>query len=184
MSRIGQTPARRAMLLVAGGLVAFLIGHWTAIDEQASSRRVKEIPPTIGGTALVLDGDTIDFNGLRVRLFGIDAFERDQICERSDGSRYSCGQLAREALLMAIGGSPVTCVRRDVDQFGRMVAVCATRDVDLAAHLVEEGVALAYREFSTDYVDEEERARRAGRGVWDGRFQAPWDYRRDGGQAR
>ena len=114
---------------------------------------------------------------MRVRLFGIDAPERDQSCAKSDGTRYSCGQLARDALARAIGDSSVRCTKRDVDKYGRMVGVCRTDAGDLSETLVLGGAAVAYRHFSHDYVDEEERARRAGAGIWQGSFDAPWDWR-------
>jgi hypothetical protein len=41
------------------------------------------------------------------------------------------------------------------------------------------GLALAYRQFGDDYVDEEAQARAARRGVWAGTFTPPWDWRRD-----
>ncbi|MFN2378306.1 MAG: thermonuclease family protein, partial [Candidatus Binatia bacterium] len=141
---------------------------------------IGDIPASVRGTPLVLDGDTLDFNGLRVRLFGIDAFERDQLCQRSDGSRFGCGNLARESLMSAIGHTQVRCERRDVDAYGRMVAVCAGRDGDLAGRVVEDGLALAYRKYSSDYVDEEDKARAEGRGAWEGTFEKPWDYRHGG----
>ena len=179
VARLGRTPRDRAVLLAAGAVLAFVVGRLTA-DGPTSPGHTTEIPASVSGTPLVLDGDTLDFNGLRVRLFGIDAFERDQLCARADGSRYGCGQVARETLMVAIARAPVTCVRRDVDQYGRMVAVCRTRDDDLAARVVAEGSALAYRKYSNDYVDEEDVARQAKRGVWSGSFEAPWDYRRSG----
>lgn len=166
-------------MLIAGALVAFLVGRLTA-DDSSSTTRPKEIPASISGTPLVLDGDTLDFNGLRVRLFGIDAFERDQLCVHEDGSRYACGQVAREALVVAIARLPVSCTKRDVDRYGRMVAVCRTRDGDLGARVVADGAALAYRQYSSDYVDEEDAARTARRGVWSGQFDTPWDHRHQG----
>ena len=42
------------------------------------------------GQASIIDGDTIEIHGQRVRLFGIDAPEHDQLCEAA-GSRYRCG---------------------------------------------------------------------------------------------
>lgn len=138
------------------------------------------MPATVSGLPLVLDGDTLDFNGVRVRLFGMDAFERDQLCERPDGSRYACGQVAREVLIAAIDNAPVTCTRKDVDMYGRMVGVCVGREGDLGARVVEDGSALAYRRYSSDYIDEEEEARQSVRGAWSGRFEAPWDYRHNG----
>jgi endonuclease YncB( thermonuclease family) len=178
ISRLGRTRGERTLLLALGGALAFLIGRWSSAPPESDEPR--EIPPQISGTPLVLDGDSLDFNGLRVRLFGIDAFERDQTCRRDDGSLYSCGQLAREALVIAIAHNPVACTRRDIDKYKRMVAVCRTKDGDLGARLVLDGSALAYRQYSTDYVDEEEAAKRGRRGAWGGTFEPPWDFRHRG----
>lgn len=174
---LGRSPVERLVLLLVGAAVAFALGRWSG--DGASSDAPREIPPTVSGTPLVLDGDTLDFNGMRVRLFGIDAFERDQSCTRGNGSRYPCGQAAREALVVAISHAPVRCERRDVDRYNRMVAVCRTRNGDLSARVVEQGYALAYRQYSHDYVNEEDAARRDQRGAWSGEFQPPWDYRRN-----
>lgn len=171
------------MLLLLGALLAFAIGRWST-DLDSRPDRKGGIPAEVSGVPLVLDGDTLDFDGLRVRLFGIDAFERDQLCTRKDRASYACGQVSREALIVAVARQPVTCTKRDVDQYGRMVGVCRTREGDLSARLVSEGAALAYRHYSTDYVDEEDAARAAGRGVWAGSFEAPWDHRHNGRQRR
>jgi endonuclease YncB( thermonuclease family) len=178
LSRLGRTRGERTLLIAIGAVVAFLVGRCSSDGPGDGTRR--DIPAQVSGTPLVLDGDSLDFNGLRVRLFGIDAFERDQTCRRDDGDVYSCGQLSREALVIAIARNPVACTRRDIDRYGRMVAVCRTKDGDLAARLVLDGAALAYREYSTDYVDEEEAARRQRRGAWGGTFDAPWDFRHRG----
>ncbi len=39
-------------------------------------------------------------------------------------------------------------------------------------------LALAYRRYSLDYVDEEADAQAAWRGVWAGEFVKPWEWRR------
>ncbi|HZA65683.1 MAG TPA: hypothetical protein VE592_01970 [Geminicoccaceae bacterium] len=41
-----------------------------------------------------------------------------------------------------------------------------------------QGLALAYRRYSRDYVAAEDEARVAGRGMWAGTFEPPWDWRR------
>jgi len=175
LSRLGRTRQQRAALLLAGALLAFLLGRWSG-GEAVPQKKEPKAGSAIG-RALVLDGDTIEVDGVRVRLFGIDAPERDQICERSDGRQYNCGQTARDALVDAIGSGMVRCVRRDTDPYGRMVAVCNGDDGDLSAILVRRGVALAYRQYSDDYVDEEDRARKSHLGLWQGRFEAPWEHR-------
>ena len=115
-----------------------------------------------------------------MRIFGIDAPEREQLCEHADGSRYGCGQFARETMVELIANTPVTCTKRDTDPYGRMVGVCSGARPDLGAAMVEGGAAVAYRHYSMDYVPQENLARSLSRGVWQGRFEAPWDYRHRG----
>ena len=131
----------------------------------------------IVGRASVIDGDTIEVHGQRIRLFGIDAPESAQLCLAED-KRWRCGQQAALALDKRIAKRPVACAQRDRDRYGRIVAVCRVGDLDLNAWLVAEGWALAYRRYSTDYVDEEAAASAARKGIWRGTFVPPWDWRR------
>jgi hypothetical protein len=50
-----------------------------------------------GGPAQVIDGDTLDLAGERTRLWGIDAVEGDQVCQRK-GQPWQCGDIAARAL--------------------------------------------------------------------------------------
>jgi hypothetical protein len=68
---------------------------------------------------------------------------------------------------------------RDTDRYGRTVAVCSSRGVDLNGWLVTQGWAVAYRHYSRDYVRAEDQARAASRGVWSGQFDMPWEWRAD-----
>ena len=83
-----------------------------------------------------------------------------------------------KALRNLIGGAQVTCVQRDKDRYGRIVAVCHANGVDLNAAMVLSGMALAYRKYSDDYAGQEAPAKVAGRGLWAGRFVRPWEWRR------
>jgi endonuclease YncB( thermonuclease family) len=129
------------------------------------------------GRASVIDADTIDIRGERIRLHGIDAPESRQTCE-ADGETWRCGQQAALALADKIGTANVTCDDRGGDRYGRTIAVCRLGDLDLNGWLVAEGWALAYRHYSTDYVPQEDDARAASKGMWRGRFVPPWDWRR------
>ena len=49
---------------------------------------------------------------------------------------------------------------------------------DINAWVVSQGLALAYRRYSLDYVDGEADAQAAQRGIWTGGFVKPWKWRR------
>ena len=162
-------------LLRAGGSAVERVGE-VAKDvgggvAQATQARV------LSGRPRVVDGDSIELAGERIRLFGIDAPESAQTC-RASGSRWRCGERATRGLRERIGGRTVTCEERDVDRYGRIVAVCRAGGEDMNAWMVERGFALAYRRYSRAYVGEEAAARSARRGLWRGDFVAPWDWRR------
>jgi endonuclease YncB( thermonuclease family) len=132
----------------------------------------------ISGRAEITDGDSLEIGPARLRLYGVDAPEGRQSCTR-DGRAWACGNEAARKLRSLVGGRPVTCARRDVDEYDRVVAVCRSGAVDLAAEMARAGLAVAYRRYSNDYVDEENEARLARRGMWAGEFARPEDYRRD-----
>jgi endonuclease YncB( thermonuclease family) len=134
-------------------------------------------PYAYEGVVRVIDGDTIDLTGKRVRLHGIDTPESKQTCQR-EGVSWLCGAEATKTLKELIDGSEVTCAERDKDRYGRIVAVCHANGRDLNAAMVLSGMALAYRKYSNDYTDHEASAKAARRGLWAGQFVPPWDWRR------
>lgn len=149
--------------------------------------------PTVVGQVGITDGDTIrmaratvtaggqtrQMSNVRIRFFGIDAPEKAQSCLDAKGKSYFCGHDAALAMESMVRSKDVTCEVHDVDRYKRLVAVCSVAGVpDINAELVKRGMAVAYREFSMDYVDEEEAARAAHAGLWAGKFDMPWDWRK------
>jgi endonuclease YncB( thermonuclease family) len=135
--------------------------------------------PAAGFTARVgvVDGDTLSMGAERLRIHGIDAPEMAQSCERG-GTAYACGEAARSAMAGILGRGLVSCEQLDTDQYQRRIVRCADEQGrDIGAELVRQGWALAFTRFSTAYVPQEAEARRARRGLWEGRFDAPWDWR-------
>ena len=129
------------------------------------------------GVASVIDGDTIEIRGTRIRLHGIDAPESSQLCTRPEGERWRCGQRAAFALSDYIGSGTVECEPRGLDRYRRVLAVCFLRGEDLNGWLVSSGWALAFRRYSLDYVEQENAARQSRLGVWSGTFEPPWEWR-------
>jgi endonuclease YncB( thermonuclease family) len=113
------------------------------------------------GAQAVTDGDTFKQGGITYRLWGIDAPEAKQVCP--DG--WPAGNLATTRLQALTAGRSIVCQEKDRDRFGRTVAICRVSGEDLGAILVREGFAWAFTRFSVDYVDQQEEARRANRGV-------------------
>ena len=139
----------------------------------------------ITGTAEVTDGDSLKVNGCNIRLEGIDAPEKDQFCINAGGQQVACGFDARDRLRDFINGRQVSCEKKGVDiKYCRTLAACSVDGEDIQAWMVSEGLALAYEEYSKEFVPQQDEARAAQRGLWRGTFVAPWEFRHHNQQAR
>lgn len=143
--------------------------------------RTSSAPPgePFTGRAYVVDGDTLDVAGDRVRLFGIDAPERFQDCRDGAGRDYRCGRAAARALAGLIGRGAVTCMLVDHDRYDRDVALCTAGGRDLSEAMVRTGQAIELAHYSRGrYLAAEREARAAKRGLWAGSFELPAEWRR------
>jgi endonuclease YncB( thermonuclease family) len=130
------------------------------------------------GQVSVIDGDTIEIHGTRIRLWGIDAPESTQLCRGEDSLQYWCGAKAANDLDAFIARRPVNCTPMNLDQYGRTVATCSVGDTDLGAWLVHKGLALDWPRFSKGRYEADQRdAERAARGIWSGSYVEPRLYR-------
>ena len=132
----------------------------------------------IVGRASVIDGDTIEIHGTRIRLFAIDAVESRQSCTTFDGQRWPCGREAAFALADFVSSRRVQCVALDRDRYGRIVARCFVGDQDIAAWSVANGWALAWARYSSEYLPQQDKARSLGLGIWSGTFEDPQAVRK------
>lgn len=129
-----------------------------------------EPPPAVH----VVDADTIDVDGVRYRLHGIDAPEAYQTC-RAWGHTWECGKAAIQALMSH--ANDVSCMATSAsDRYGRTIGRCTSAGVDVNGWLVANGWALAA--YSADYHDQEAQARAERRGIHRGQFVNPSDRRR------
>lgn len=129
----------------------------------------------ITGRASVVDGDTIDIQGTRIRFDGIDAPESSQRCTNESGQPYRCGKVSADALDAFLAESrPVSCRRTGRDR-NRIVAVCARADgTDVNSWLVANGHAIDWPKYSKGrYAAEQRQAEETKAGIWSGTFEWP-----------
>ena len=130
----------------------------------------------------IIDGDSLtvrqDGGSVTIRLTGIDAAEYRQDCARRDASRWPCGREARAALEKLAGRGPLHCEVAAKDRYDRTLAMCRTRPfpngIDLGAEMVRLGWAVAT---SDAYLVEEAEAQAQRRGIWQGDFIRPAEWR-------
>jgi endonuclease YncB( thermonuclease family) len=130
----------------------------------------------ISGPAVAIDGDTLDMAGVPVGLFGIDAPEAHQACNRA-GEVWACGTDAAALLSELVAGEQLTCEQRGTEGSGRILATCKAGRLDLAAAIAEAGFALAVAPGSEAYGAAAATAQRQGLGIWAGQFENPAAFR-------
>lgn len=129
------------------------------------------------GRPAIVDGDTMDLQGVRIRLHGIDAPEAGQKCNEAPRGTWQCGEAAMDRLEELANGG-VTCRGHEYDDYGRLIATCYRSDgTDINKTLVAEGYAWAFRKYSEDYAAEEGQARAEKIVIWQADTQTAWDYR-------
>src|ERR1700756_5915960 len=79
----------------------------------------------LAGQASVIDGDTLEIHGIRIRLWGIDAPESTQLCRGEDSLQFRCGAKAANGLDTFVARRLVNCATLSLDQYGRTVATCS-----------------------------------------------------------
>ncbi|MEQ8354492.1 MAG: thermonuclease family protein [Kiloniellaceae bacterium] len=156
-------PAHRlaAGLCLAGLL---LLASAASVPAQIGSADIR------GRAPQVIDSGLLDFGGQPVYLYGLRGARPDETCGL--GARvWACGQEARWATANRIARHWVECVERARGPGGEIFATCYLGGVggpEVNSWLVEQGWALAARDYAQDYVAAEDSARAAGRGLWRG----------------
>lgn len=159
-------------VLAFGGLLSL------PSNDEAAARVVASGDASLSGIARVIDGDTLEIAGRRVRLEGIDAPETGQMCARSGGSgSWRCGEAAAERLASLVFRHSVSCENRGYDKYRRVLGICFVGHTDINAQLVREGLAWAFVKYSATYVSEEAKARALRVGIWQAETAPAWEYR-------
>ncbi|MEQ1689352.1 MAG: thermonuclease family protein [Sphingopyxis sp.] len=158
------------------GLLAIL-GLWVFSDQLFPLEILS------GPNVRVRDGDTLDLrldSGVSIiRLSGIDAPEYHQTCRTAQGTEWPCGHDARAKLETLVLVRPLRCTTQARDQYRRKVSTCATPATpDVGAAMVAMGLAISPAERgNARYAAEQDAARDAHLGLWQGAFQTPAEWR-------
>ena len=154
-------------------LLAAIVGVWAFGDRL--------FPPELitAKSATITDGDTLVVSRTTFRLYGIDAPEYRQTCKDAREIDWGCGKTARTELARLAKSGEITCEPRAEDKYGRKVAKCGNEAVpDFAQAMAEAGLAISPAERgSAPYEAEQDSARRAKRGIWQGTFDDPVNWR-------
>ena len=168
---------RKAIILIIICSIFFILTY-----KDVKSEEIKEI----SGNAQIIDGDTIKINSKKIRLHGIDAPELKQMCKKpyltiiffTFTKDYPCGKISTQKLQKKINNKVITCKILDVDRYKRFIGECYKRNLNLNSWLVSNGYAVAYRKYSKKYISNEINAKNEKKGLWQGKFEMPWDFRR------
>lgn len=132
----------------------------------------------LSGQLRVIDGDTFEVAGTKVRLHAVDAPEMDQICQTQQGKDWACGGWVTKVVSDRYSGVVAYCEALDIDRYGRTVARCSALGEDIGAWLVREGMAFAYVKYGSDYVQLESEAAAFDRGLHAVKMQTPEQHRK------
>ena len=168
---------KKLIILIIISIIFFILTYNDVRSENINK---------ISGFAKVVDGDTIKINSKKIRLYGIDAPEKKQKCKKtyltisfmSFTKDYMCGEVSTEKLIKKINKQKLNCNILDVDRYKRLIGECFKRNINLNSWMVSNGYAVAYRKYSKKYVSDEINAKNNKLGIWQGKFEMPWDYRR------
>lgn len=153
----------------------------------------KEPIRTITGVVTkVSDGDTVNITEqfgtkVKVRLYGIDSPETEKSNKKTGkvskaGQPY--GEEALHALRQKIDRKQVRLDVMDVDRYGRTVGIVWLNNRNINLEMVADGWAWAYTQYlarphASEYVQVEEQARKARKGLWQqNNPQPPWEFRK------
>lgn len=125
----------------------------------------------------VVDGDSLVWNGRRIRLLGIDAPEYRQKCSDKDGKDYPCGLEALKFLKKQVAQGKFHCRKVAEDIYKRDLSICYVDGEDVNRKMITNGWAVAYRTKKSSYLKAEKNAKEKRKGIWQGKFMKPELYR-------
>ena len=171
-------PGAAVGVVLLGAILAGMADELTREAEKLLGDLFGPQGEILSGQVRAIDADSLDMDGRSVRLFGIDAVEKNQTCEDRAGREWPCGRHATEKLAAVLDGQNVRCIVQDTDRYGRAVSVCEAGGKDINHWVARNGWAVAYTCYSREYERDEAQARAEKTGIFAGSFIPPEDWRR------
>ena len=140
-------------------LTLFLL--FVAVTLKSSPANSEEV----SGFASVQSGNQILIGKRVVRLFGIRAPQRDDICQIGE-QQMKCGVVAWSELIRLADGWHVSCDIELKAKDGTDYATCYIGERDVNETMVRSGWAKAMRKQTNRYVVDEDDAKNFNRGLW------------------
>ena len=168
---------KKLFLVISICLIFFFLTY-----NDVKSEEVK----IISGIAKVTDGDTIQIGKKKIRFFGIDAPETNQLCQKpwltisilTFNKSYPCGKISSNKLKNKIDNKFLICKWTSIDRYKRFIAECFKNKKNINLWMVRNGYAVAYRKYSKKFIIQEKMAQKEKLGLWAGTFDLPWVYRK------
>lgn len=165
-----------ALILVGGQM----LGSGTGVDSANSINLTGSIlapPEDLTGRATVLAGDRLRVDGTVIKLSGVIAPDDNQPCFKSNGRRWACSASAQRALERLVRSKLVSCNPTGRDEAGVTMATCTIADDDIASAMARGGHVFAASGMFSTYRADEDLARAAKIGLWQGETVHPDDWR-------
>jgi len=168
----------KLFLVISISLIFFSL---TNIDVESGEIK------SISGMVEVIDGDTIKIEKKKIRLFGIDAPEKKQKCQKpwltisfmTFNKDYPCGEISTLKLKNKINNKFITCKSTNKDRYKRFIAECFKGKTNINLWMVRNGYAIVYKKYSNKYLAAENLAKNEKLGLWVGSFEMPWEWRKE-----
>lgn len=186
--RIGWQRKVGGLLLM---LTVFVLHHLDQVMDPAD-----QTDDLLGPAfANAVDGETLFIRGVEVKLFGIDAVERDQQCQDPSGVDYPCGRVATQALQQRVQNQDVVCWPVYAISSLKVLGLCAVQQPgearpgspdefrklygndSLGRLQVEQGHALSVGVGEALFAEEQNEAQTLRLGIWQGSFEPPSNWR-------
>jgi endonuclease YncB( thermonuclease family) len=132
---------------------------------RASADAPLGAPVVLVGLAIAIDSVTLEVEGRRVTLLGVERPDADALCPLGE-RRVACERVGAVALHAIVQQNPVRCAADGRDRQGNLLGLCQAGKLDLNRWQVRRGHAYASDTRRVNYRADETLARSEALGVW------------------